>query len=811
MKSITKLLPETPKKTYKKPNNINYTYLKNLVLAFLVIVIICTIPISITSYKFISKNISLKTSEYNEEILNQIKKEINTRLLQKVNDISLSVLYDVKDNKKISYISNYPINDCMTRIIDVKDYVDKRKTLVDDIDLIGIYFWKQNILVTSKFVRLGFLIDEMNYHDGELKYFKDIIKDNEGRNFFWLLDKNYPYYFSKRKNPLTSPMLHFVRNYTTITKDNVSLNASIILSISYQHMKEMLVSILLNWHDNIIIIADNKGEIIYHTSVEYVGRKINEFNFLISEEDIKTQNIDNKKYEVTHLIDNDSEWTYIILTPIDELKNITDYVMKTILLVVILTIGFGALISFIMAKKLSNPIEKIIFKWKDIANKPDKISIEPSFIENIMDTMSEKLVSQTEKIKDAYPMVKSNFLRDLINGKLKNRSEVEKKLNLLGYSMQHEKFIVIVIKNKVKELLEKDDIILNILINDCFKESSTICISSIIDDYIVVFFNTSQNEKKLSQNILSIIINDFEENNFIIGVGTPQLSIIDTDISYKQAKKMLSYSFFYPERNIFLFREVDNAITKSKDIYLYTNANMNARTHACTHMHTYINTFNDNFILKFKYRLGDFNIDGAIDSVIKIFIELKSKYYSIEEYSLIINKIITTISHYIKLFNLENNFEEFINCTFDIENIPYGVKNINELESYFILITRKLFDEIESIKENRYLTVMEQAMKYIDANICNSQLSLERVSDYFNMSPNYFSKQFKKNTGINFSEYVSEKKIQKIKELLVQTNYNLDKISEIVGYSTPQYLINKFKLECGITPSQYRIKSLSKS
>jgi two-component system, response regulator YesN len=72
------------------------------------------------------------------------------------------------------------------------------------------------------------------------------------------------------------------------------------------------------------------------------------------------------------------------------------------------------------------------------------------------------------------------------------------------------------------------------------------------------------------------------------------------------------------------------------------------------------------------------------------------------------------------------------------------------------------------------------------------------------LNPSYFSVLFKEQANLNFSEYVTRRRIQRAKELVISTNLPINEIAEEVGYKTSKYFIKIFKEMEGITPSTYR-------
>ena len=70
-------------------------------------------------------------------------------------------------------------------------------------------------------------------------------------------------------------------------------------------------------------------------------------------------------------------------------------------------------------------------------------------------------------------------------------------------------------------------------------------------------------------------------------------------------------------------------------------------------------------------------------------------------------------------------------------------------------------------------------------------------------SPFYFSKLFKKAFGLSFIEYLTHLRIERAKSLLTQ-GMSVREVSDIVGFTEPNYFTRVFKKETGLTPSSYQ-------
>ena len=68
---------------------------------------------------------------------------------------------------------------------------------------------------------------------------------------------------------------------------------------------------------------------------------------------------------------------------------------------------------------------------------------------------------------------------------------------------------------------------------------------------------------------------------------------------------------------------------------------------------------------------------------------------------------------------------------------------------------------------------------------------------------------FKRDTGKNFKDYVTDFRINKAKELFSKGRYSVKEVSYKVGFQNPLYFGQVFKKNVGMTPHEYSIKSQS--
>ncbi|MFC5652337.1 helix-turn-helix domain-containing protein [Paenibacillus solisilvae] len=130
--------------------------------------------------------------------------------------------------------------------------------------------------------------------------------------------------------------------------------------------------------------------------------------------------------------------------------------------------------------------------------------------------------------------------------------------------------------------------------------------------------------------------------------------------------------------------------------------------------------------------------------------------------------------------------------------------SLEELENSFLSLASRICSQVESNAKTEELTLMDRIITYIDEHYGDHSLSLESISHEYAISPSHFSRSFKEKFGLNFTQYVWQKREEEVKRQLETTSDPLKDIIQRVGYQDTPNFIRKFKKETGLTPGQYR-------
>lgn len=102
------------------------------------------------------------------------------------------------------------------------------------------------------------------------------------------------------------------------------------------------------------------------------------------------------------------------------------------------------------------------------------------------------------------------------------------------------------------------------------------------------------------------------------------------------------------------------------------------------------------------------------------------------------------------------------------------------------------------------LRAVDKARTFIAQHYTDTELSVEMLCDHLHLSPAYFSTLFKRETGMSFTAYVTNVRMDAAAELLRNTDEKTYLIAQQIGYLDPNYFSYVFKRQYGTSPSKYR-------
>ena len=99
--------------------------------------------------------------------------------------------------------------------------------------------------------------------------------------------------------------------------------------------------------------------------------------------------------------------------------------------------------------------------------------------------------------------------------------------------------------------------------------------------------------------------------------------------------------------------------------------------------------------------------------------------------------------------------------------------------------------------------VYAKIIPFIEENL-TSVISVDMIAKHVSLNPQYMMRLFKKETGMSILQYISEKRMEMAKAMLIKTDWSIEMITEKVGYFSSAHFGQVFKRVVGVSPGQYR-------
>lgn len=252
---------------------------------------------------------------------------------------------------------------------------------------------------------------------------------------------------------------------------------------------------------------------------------------------------------------------------------------------------------------------------------------------------------------------------------------------------------------------------------------------------------------------------------------------------YRNLNHVFSYRFFEPETHIFSEDTAEGLTETSEEGALETVDTAKVNPELLT---SFLVNGQQNEVEEF-----------AANFVSGICQALKSKLFW--DY-LLLNIRFTTLS-YVESLGITQ--EEFLTNI----NLDYAKKmeiSAGNMQKYMeeVLAGAIMFRDKENVNQSK--KTLKKALAYIEENYMRENLSLNEIADSMEVSPNYFSAMFSQEMQMTFVEYVTGKRMEKAKKLLLETDMRTSEIALAAGYKNPHYFSFVFKKTQGCTPREYR-------
>lgn len=521
---------------------------------------------------------------------------------------------------------------------------------------------------------------------------------------------------------------------------------------------------------NIVILDNNKIPIVNKEDAEYLHTE--EFFSLLENFDsdgVIQSNLSGTDYIISVLKSDSPAFTYVSLTPVDDLLSELNKSKRNTMILVFLIVTVCLFITALSMKFNYMPINII---KKHILNKipegqggVDDFQLIQQAILKLQDENKE-LVNRILLSKN---IVSEYFLIQFING------NIDFETNLIDKAKDYN----ITLKEKVCCLtfyaVDRNTLQLLNGFDEILKLNSDLSSGYLIkgirhEDFILLLtFDDEENIRHYYEMIHTMISKT--NGQIKIGVGTVE-DVYDANKAYILSLVALENAILEDDISILFYDEID--LEGNNDLISFFDYLKNIE------MAIYRKDLQ-------QMRFSMDKIIRLIKTKIKNVFKLRTVYITV--YNLLIKEL--------KKYDVDC---DFIYDIHEMKNFDVTTAAM-ELEELYQMLSGKIGNDIKS--SNGGLPDISEIILYLEDNHSNSNLSLEYMASLYNTTYSNFSHYFKKCTKENYSSYLERIRIRHAKELL-RTNLPIDKVALKVGYTNANSFNRAFKRLEGITPGEFR-------
>ena len=455
-----------------------------------------------------------------------------------------------------------------------------------------------------------------------------------------------------------------------------------------------------------------------------------------------------------------------------------------IFLIAVLFIG-GILLSLVLSRSNYKPIQKLVQKIVDqdtMADQEQEGINEFEIITNKWTDVQNKNEELSALLNRQRPMVVASCLRRILKGKFKTSEEMEATLKSANINLSYRYNFVILLPIPVEDSFEEDKNlrIMTVLAGFMQPFIHVYGLDMLKDNGIAVIVNSGERtagEKNVDirLSVADHLCRELEtryEISIPFYIGRIYEDVMDINRSFLESAAIASDYHMLGNQKVILFEEIG-----------YEEQNIQYPILEQALFIQCLKQANEEAALK------------ALDNMIGEIEPLKSFVITQCLCFDIINITIKTLDQ-LKGFELKN---------VDLKKL-ITFKSLPEFREKMAGLTIEMCRQFAEFKDSRNNERKSEILDYVNCHYGDSSMGLESVADEFGVSSNYLSRFFKQETGCSFIQYVTMIRMDRARELLVNSNKQIKEIVAEIGYIDVANFVRKFKGYEGVTPGQYRDK-----
>lgn len=585
--------------------------------------------------------------------------------------------------------------------------------------------------------------------------------------------------------------------YMSSTMDNY-----IVINLDAEKIYSTIFRKFIRDDEHAFFVLSAGGKLMFHDRDHPISEAMSadeRFRLKLTEFDEKSFETEwlGKQRLVTNMGSELLGWTFVNVIAIDTIYGSVTNIKNLIMLTMALLVAATGVLVFLTARNIYDPIRHLLAyvasnSRGDLAGLafPRRARGELGMIRSSLEEAYEQQASLQIRLKESLPAYKKMYVHSLLHPNRFSLEEIEERLRFLGIVLPPHDLALLVIafhrdgagsgeadveQSKLNKLRIED------MIESSVPEDCERIVMELIEDRFIVIMNCRDGQMtdafSLAEQIVRHVRHAFDIH-CTIGIGNYCESATELQRAYAEAIEAQRHRVLSGDNDIIFIQDVTLTnvplLDYPKDKETALNSFMlNGETGRAQEM--FAEFVKD--LRKQQDRVGFQQIQQAF---VRLLCSLSETAHGLRL------DIETMLRRNRNLYEalLEKN----------------SLKEIVDWFEWIIIDFTAYIGHAYAEKNNKYV---KQAIRLMEKQYCDN-ISLTSVAEQLQLSPSYFSRIFKENTGQSFSDYIMTARIESGKRMLVESQALIKEIGERLGYHKTNYFIKVFKESTGLTPGEYR-------
>ncbi|HHY81976.1 MAG TPA: response regulator [Clostridiales bacterium] len=399
----------------------------------------------------------------------------------------------------------------------------------------------------------------------------------------------------------------------------------------------------------------------------------------------------------------------------------------------------------------------------------------------------EEEVELIRRLRENFPILRDQFIRDILFGFLKDENTIWEKNDFLEVGLKKGHYAVLAvecddIESESEERKQLSSLKIKEYICDfCKKHSNnkSFYVTCIERNRYAILINVYENEEFNLVDFSEILRKElFNQFNLPVAVGTSNTysRITEVHSCYQEACDALKFKQYLGKNQTIYYSDI------------YKGSNRSASVNTSTMQ-------ND---IKYLIMTGDKKeIDSFVDGIFEnVSFPVNDNY---------VQYVCISIIYYIQINLIEINEKpnSIIDDIFTASDKFYKLNSLDDTKEWLKNLIYSVSSYLNCKDRRKNKKVIEVLKNYMHENF-NKDITVSDIAEKAYLSPCYANYIFKKETGLTLIEYLTKIRIEEAQRLLKGSLLKVYEIAEKVGYKSNSYFCSVFKEHCRMTPLEFR-------